>query len=62
LWEDLELFFELKICAIVLHFALKGEGELIDIGSAPQLGRLSTTPSSIILVELSIAKKFVAAE
>jgi hypothetical protein len=45
-----------------LCFAFKGEGKLTVTGCALQLGGLSTIPSSIILVELSIIKFVVAAK
>ena len=52
----------LEISTSVIDFALKGEGELIVIGCALQLGGLSTTPYSIIFIELIIVKFAIAAK
>jgi hypothetical protein len=54
LQEDLESLNEPRICTDVVDFALKGDGELTVTGYALRLGGQSTTPSSIIFVELSI--------
>jgi hypothetical protein len=60
--QDLESPNEAQIRTNVVDFALKGEGELIVTSCAVRLGGLSTTPSSIIFVELSIVEFAVAAE
>jgi hypothetical protein len=62
LQEDLESPNEPQICASVVDFDLKGKGELTIIGYALRLGGLSTTPSSIVFIELSIVEFVVAVE
>ena len=62
LQEDRESYFKSKICAIDLDFFYKGDEKLTNTGSVPWLRRLSSTPSSIIFVELSIVKFYVVAE
>jgi hypothetical protein len=60
--EDLESLNEPGILASVIDFSLKGEGELTVTSYALRLEGLSTTPSSIIFVKLSLVEFDVAIE